>query len=103
MTNAANEWSKKARVKVLKTRPKRGKCEVRGCNRPIAYMAHIRVTPLDNLENMGKPRGRKERIAEYRRYPKHFRGLCAQHYRTDKKAKKHDKLQLHKAKCKKLA
>lgn len=61
-------------------------------------MAHIRVTKLDNLDNMGKPRGRKERVAEYRKYPKHFIGLCHVHYKTNTKAKHHDKLQLKKSK-----
>jgi len=89
MTNQSNKWAKKRRKVVLRQRPKRGKCEVRGCKKPIAVMAHIRETPLCRTG----PRGRKERLAEYVRYPKHFKGVCKKHAKTDKQVKHHDSLQ----------
>ena len=98
MTNQANKWAPKGRQTVLKSRSKHGKCEARGCTKKIKFMAHIRVTPLDDKNNMGNPRGRKERISDYRKYPKHYRGLCATHYKTDKQAKHHDHIQLLKSK-----
>jgi hypothetical protein len=85
MGNPANEWAKKRRRVLLR---ERGDCEHRGCNKPIKFMAHVRETPLSRTG----PRGRKERLAEYARYPGHFRGLCAEHYKTDQKAKHHDGL-----------
>jgi hypothetical protein len=85
MGNAANEWAKRRRRTLLR---ERGSCESRGCSKPIRYMAHVRETPLSRTG----PRGRKERLAEYARYPNHFRGLCAKHYSTDKKARHHDSI-----------
>ena len=91
MGNPANEWAKRRRKTLLR---ERGNCEARGCKKPIKYMAHVRETPLSRTG----PRGRKERLAEYAKYPKHFKGLCAEHYKTDKQAKHHDSIQRKKGK-----
>jgi hypothetical protein len=96
LTNAANQWAKKRRKVVLKQRPKKGKCEVKGCTRQGAVMAHVRETPLCRTG----PRGRKERLAEYSRYPKHFKLVCKGHAKTDKQVKNHDRLQCRKGKRK---
>ena len=88
MGNSANEWAKRRRKVVLRDRPKRGKCEVRGCQKPIAVMAHVRETPLSRTG----PRGRKEKLAEYNRYPKHFKGVCKEHAKINPQVKRHDAL-----------
>ena len=94
MTNAANKWAKKRRKVVLQARPKHGKCEVRGCTRKGSIMAHVIETPLCR----SGPRGRKEKLAEYVRYPRHFKLVCKPHAKTNKQVKNHDRLQCRKGK-----